>query len=105
MPRFIKDVHQFELNYICSCLLLCKIRTSRDLERKFDFLLTQIKQKGIFDGSSTRKKRIEILQKALRLYNAVNDFTISMNESLITTFDTRLKQLRQPFQPRMIYPR
>ncbi|WP_347252555.1 hypothetical protein [Legionella sp.] len=95
MPRFIKDVHQFELNYICSCLLLCKIRTSRDLERKFDFLLTQIKQKGIFDGSSTRKKRIEILQKALRLYNAVNDFTISMNESLITTFDTRLKQLRQ----------
>ncbi|ARG98387.1 hypothetical protein B6N58_12340 [Legionella micdadei] len=91
MPRLAKEVHQFELNYICSCLLLCKIRTSRDLERKFDYLLSQITKKGIFDDSYTIKERIAILKKALRLYNYVNEFAISMSDGLIATFDTRLK--------------
>lgn len=52
-------VAQFTINYICSCLLVCKISTTKDLGERFDDLIAQINQNpDIFKGLSKNKRII-----------------------------------------------
>ncbi|MGQ3890191.1 hypothetical protein ACQUW5_14330 [Legionella sp. CNM-1927-20] len=96
MAKLPKDIQQFELNYICSCLLFCRIENSHDLANKFDYLLKQIDQnREIFKDSYTKEECIAILKQAIKIYNASLTYNIKLGEEQIITFDTRLKQVRQ----------
>lgn len=81
MYRLPKDIKQFELNYICACLHFCKIKTSSDLNNKFDYLIANINQnKDIFKGNYSKEECVAILQSAIKMYNDLNEYAIKMSE-------------------------
>ncbi|WP_131782450.1 hypothetical protein [Legionella gresilensis] len=95
MANLPKDIKQFELNYICSCLLFCRIQNSADLAKKFDVLIKQIDQNPeIFKRYYTKEECIAILKQAIKIYSASLAFNIKLNEQQVLTFDTTLKQAR-----------
>ncbi|WP_133135319.1 hypothetical protein [Legionella rowbothamii] len=76
-------VAQFTINYICSCLLVCKISTTKDLGERFDDLIAQINQNpDIFKGLS-KKQAHHILKVAIDVYNDVNALKIRFTPELI----------------------
>ncbi|MDR3501768.1 MAG: hypothetical protein P4L79_04220 [Legionella sp.] len=76
-------VPQFTINYICSCLLVCKISTTKDLGERFDSLIEQINQNpNIFKGLS-KKQAHHVLKVAIDVYNDVNALKIRLDPELI----------------------
>lgn len=82
-------VPQFTINYICSCLLVCKISTTKDLGERFDDLIAQINQNpNVFKGLS-KKQAHHVLKVAIDVYNDVNTFKIRLDSGLIKLWATQ----------------
>ncbi|RUR08415.1 hypothetical protein [Legionella sp. km772] len=81
MPLKSKDIPQFTINYICSCLLMCRIRTTDDLSKQFYALIAQISQNpDVFKTHYTVEECCLILETAIKAYNNANDFAIRMSK-------------------------
>ena len=88
-----QDIRQFELNYICSSLLFCKIRTTDDLTKNFEHLLEQIKHNPqIFKPTYTPEECFEIVKKAIARYNDVNAYSINLKEEHLKFFEKKTKK-------------
>ena len=81
MPLESKDIPQFSLNYVCSSLLICGIRTTAELNKHFYQLVAQISQNPeIFPEHYTSEDCCLILENAIKAYNNMNDFTIRFSD-------------------------
>lgn len=81
MPIKPGDIPQFTINYICSSLLICGIRTTHDLNTHFYRLIAQISQNpDIFKEHYSVEDCCLILETAIKAYNKVNDFTIRLSQ-------------------------
>ncbi len=91
---------QFKINYICSCLLFCKIRTSKDLVENFDYLLAQINQNPeIFDNQKISfQADYRLLKKAIKTFNNVNAFTVNINVLDMDLVKDQIYNLEGPSQ-------
>lgn len=97
-PLKSKDIPHFVINYVCSCLLMNTIRTTHDLNQKFYPLIAQISQNpNVFKEAYSVEDCFLILQKAIQVYNNVNEYTIRISDvhkSPLQTPSNRLIYLR-----------
>ncbi|MFJ1267697.1 hypothetical protein ACD661_03880 [Legionella lytica] len=76
-------IPQFTINYICSCLLVCKISTTKDLGERFEDLIAQITQNPNIFKDLSKKQAHHVLKVAIDVYNDVNTFKIRLDSGLI----------------------
>ncbi|WP_454782338.1 hypothetical protein [Legionella sp. WA2022007384] len=82
-----KDIKQNEINSICVLLNQNLIRTTQDLIDNFEQLIEQIRQnKQIFKKTYTPEQCVQILKKAIKDYNNVYAYKITLKEELIDNF-------------------
>lgn len=75
--QFIETIKQSQVNYIASCLLFCKIRTTSDLIDNFGLLIAHIQQnRKIFKAKYTTDKCFAILEKAIKDYSDITGYEI-----------------------------
>ena len=88
-----KAIKQFKINYICSCLSVCKIRTSKELIDNLDQLIARIKQApDIFKPAYTPEQCYKLFEKAIQDYNSVNVFNIMFPEYFFQIFKQALNK-------------
>jgi len=66
-------------NYICSCLVACRIRTNKDLKDKFPQLLEMINRNPTIFNTASVHENYEILQSALNAYNAIDSLHLNLS--------------------------
>lgn len=76
-------VPQFTINYICSCLLVCKISTTKDLGERFNVLIAQINQNPNVFKDLSKKQAHHALKVAIDVYNDINALKIHFTPELI----------------------
>ncbi|WP_058535203.1 hypothetical protein [Legionella saoudiensis] len=82
-------VTQFTINYICSCLLVCQISTTKDLGERFENLIEQINQNpDIFKGLSVKQVQ-HILKVAINVYNEINALKIRFDPEVIKQWSSQ----------------
>ncbi|WP_454783705.1 hypothetical protein [Legionella sp. WA2024007413] len=82
-----KDIRQSEINSICVLLNHNLIRTTQDLITHFSQLIEQIRRNPqIFKETYTPEQCIQILKKAIKTYNSIYAYNITLKEELIDQF-------------------
>ncbi len=95
-----KPVKQTKINHICSALTLCKIRTTQDLIEHIDALIAMIKQNPkVFKPDYSPRQVLNILNEALKAYNAVHDYQIKIPQFFIFTLNESLKKASSHHAP------